>query len=71
VETPVTVAHSREDAALIARGILIERTRVAKANEWLFDTLLMHASDMEKRGASFMDVDPIRVAVRRLRITTC
>ena len=73
MEDLVTVAcrtNSREDAVLIARGMLMERERVAKANEWLLEGLLLHASDMDKRGASFMDVDFIRMSVRRLRVTT-
>ena len=74
MEDAMTLAartNSRRDSVLVAQGIMIERTRVVKANEWLLDGLLLHASDMEKRGASFMDVDFIRMSVRRLRVTTC
>jgi hypothetical protein len=74
MEDAITLAartNSRRDSVLVAQGIMIERTRVDNANEWLLDGLLLHAADMEKRGASFMDVDFIRTSVRRLRITTC
>lgn len=73
MEDLVTVAcrtNSREDAVLIARGMLMERERVAKANEWLLDGLLLKASQLVLEGRA-EDADFIRVSVRRLRITTC